>query len=250
MRKGVNKKVGRMFPTTCGIDVLVLKYVNMNNILVEFQDDYKYRSVVSATNLNKGKVLNPYFKSVYGIGYLGEGEQVCQIRGVKTQSYKNWAGAMTRCYSEKTHNRSKSYIDCDVSEVWHCYQNFGDWYDKETNKEDDWQLDKDLLVKGNKVYSPETCCFLPREINAIITKKTISKKVLPVGVVGGRKAGGFTSSLVLKGKRKSLGVFETSEGAYFAYKLAKESYIKSLALKWKGKLSYKAFEALMNWTLD
>ena len=109
--------------------------------------------------------------SVYGVGYLGGNlELKTSYNGKKCPIYNAWLRMLERCYSKKLHERFPSYIDCCVSDGFKDYSKWRKWYDNYQYKHDGWQLDKDLLVKGNKIYSSETCVFLPHIINSALTK--------------------------------------------------------------------------------
>ena len=108
-----------------------------------------------------------------------------------------------------------------------------------------WELDKDILQKGNKLYSKETCCFVPHEINLLLTKSNRSRGEYPVGVCFHKPSGKFVAQLAINGKRKHLGLFASPEEAFQAYKLAKEAQIKVVAEKWKHLLDEWVFQALM-----
>ena len=108
-----------------------------------------------------------------------------------------------------------------------------------------WQLDKDILVKGNKLYSKDTCCFVPSEVNNLLIKRDNFRGEYPVGVHFDKYAGKFKAQLAINGKVKFLGRFNTPEEAFQAYKLAKEVQIKVVANKWKHLLDERVFQALM-----
>ena len=112
-----------------------------------------------------------------------------------------------------------------------------------------WCLDKDILVKGNKVYSPETCCFVPNEINILFTKGNSCRGALPIGVRK-RKNGKYLTQITKNSKNIHIGIFNTPEEAFQAYKVAKEDYIKKMADKWRDKISNRAYQALYNYQVE
>ncbi len=112
-------------------------------------------------------------------------------------------------------------------------------------------MDKDLLVKGNKVYSESTCVFLPQEINKILTKSTATRGKHLIGVCWHNVSKAFVAVVSKnKGKREWLGSFKTELEAFNAYKEAKEAFIKEQANKWKGKIDARAYNALLNYTVN
>ena len=128
---------------------------------------------------------------------------------------------------------------------WHNFQNFAQWH--EENYIEGFVLDKDILQKGNKIYSPENCCFVPNEINVLFTKRQNDRGDLPVGVIKSYNRYIFQLSKNGKRHRKS---YETPEEAFQAYKQAKENYIKEIADKWRGKITEKVYEALYAYKVE
>ena len=187
--------------------------------------------------------------SVYGVGYLGGNfELKTYCNGKKCPIYDVWFRMMERCYSKKVHGRFPSYIGCHVSDDFKDYSKWRAWYDDYQYKHDGWQLDKDLLIKGNKTYSIETCVFLPKEINSMLTHRKKSKGDYPIGVM--LEKGKFRAMICTNGIGRRLGSFDSVTEAFNAYKEAKESYIKEIANKWKSQIDPRAYEALYNYTVN
>ena len=136
--------------------------------------------------------------------------------------------------------------DCTVDERWHNFQNFAEWY--YDNYIEGYHLDKDILFKGNKIYSPETCCFVPQEINKLFTKRQSKRGDYPIGVISNKKR--FISIFTKEKKIFYLGSFATPEEAFIAYKTEKENRIKEIANKWKGLISDKVYQALINYQVE
>lgn len=115
-------------------------------------------------------------------------------------------------------------------------------------------LDKDILVKGNKIYSPETCVFVPERINTLFIKKDNDRGVIPVGVrrVGNKyRARCNYIAIDNKNKRKELGTFDTPEDAFYkGYKLFKEDYIKEMAERYKDKIPENIYKALYRYEVE
>ena len=161
-----------------------------------------------------------------------------------------------RSYSQNYRESFPTYTGVEVCKEWLNFQNFAEWCETQEffNVKDDkgkvFHLDKDVLVKGNKVYSPETCSFIPSEINSLLTSAKRSRGKYPIGVYykkGLMKP--FVSQVNLGNGQNRLGSFSTPEEAFLAYKTAKEAYIKEVAEKWKGKIDDKVYEALINWEI-
>ena len=190
--------------------------------------------------------------NVYGVGYMGNNfELKSSYNGKKCPIYYAWVRMFERCYSKKLHESFPTYIGCTVSDEFKDYSKWRVWYDNYPYKQDGWQLDKDLLIKGNKVYSESTCVFLPQEINAVLTKRTASRGEYLIGVCWSKTANAFKAQVrKSKGKQKNLGYFATEIEAFNAYKTAKESFVKEQANKFKSQIDERAYEALMNYTVE
>ena len=166
----------------------------------------------------------------------------------KTVAYQIWIGMIKRCYSSEVQERQPTYKGCSVCEEWLRFSNFKNWYDK--NHVEDYHLDKDILVKGNKVYSPETCCFVPSEINTLFTKSNAKRGNLPIGVRKCKRK--FMTMCKLGGVVTYLGLYNTIEEAFNAYKQSKEAHIKEVAQKYfdDGKITKRVYDALMRYEVE
>lgn len=177
---------------------------------------------------------------LYGVAYND------LIEETNTQAYKIWKHVLSRCCSETFKKKHPTYYDCTICEEWLTFSNFKRWFDE--NYIVGWDIDKDVITKGNKVYSPQTCCFLPTEINRALGLSRNARGNNPIGVRNFRNH--YKVNIILHNKSTHIGVFKTKEEAFYAYKQAKESYIKSLADKYKTKLKSDAYNALMNLTIE
>ena len=202
--------------------------------------------------LQKGKISNPFHKSQLEIGFIGVGEYT-KVQNRKR--YETWSGMLERCYNPKYHAKEKSYKDCTVCEEWHNFQNFAKWYDENYYevKGEQMDLDKDILVKGNKVYSPETCIFVPKLINSFTNKRQNLRGDLPMGVTcksDNNKKYIARCGNPISEKREYLGVFENPNDAFYAYKLRKENNAKILADYYKDKIPQKLHETLYSYCVS
>ena len=152
------------------------------------------------------------------------------------------------CYCIGKNN--PNYEGCSVSENFKYYPFFKEWCEKQIGFDvKGFALDKDILVKGNKVYSEDACVFVPQEINNILTYKKSTNKGLSASVAL-QKTGRYSVSFRKDRITQNLGRFDTPDEAFQAYKQVKESYIKEVAEKWKGGIDPRVYEALMNWTVE
>ncbi len=198
-------------------------------------------------NIKNGHVMDYNYPSFFGVGYIGRryGTGDCNIR--KETAFSYWNGMLLRCYHKSVHKKEPSYTNCSVCEEWHNYLNFKDWFNKQ-KFEDNFCLDKDILLKGNKIYSPNTCCFVPRNINSLFTKREKDRGNLPIGVQKEKER--YKAAFTKYGKCTYIGTFDTPEEAFLAYKQAKEAYIKEIAYKWKDKIASNVYEAMMRYEVE
>lgn len=187
---------------------------------------------------------------VFGIGHNDYNESICCSDKKVFQSYNIWAGMLKRCYWIRR-KENVAYDDCKVCDEWLYFSNFKKWFDDPNNGyRDGYHLDKDILVKGNKIYSPDTCCFVPQEINKLFTKHNRARGKYPIGVKKDKLR--YISYISLYGKQKVLGMYDDELSAFMEYKKTKENYIKEIAYKYfnDGKITQKVYDALMNYQVD
>jgi hypothetical protein len=153
---------------------------------------------------------------------------------------------LSRCY-QSTNNRNYSYCDVEVCEEWHNFQNFAEWF-YDNFKNNGWFLDKDILCPTCKIYSPETCCFVPNEVNVLFSKNNISTYNLPRGVYP--KDGKYESAISKFGKQYYLGFFNTIEEAQHTYNTAKKEYIQEVSDKWRGILADNICNAIRDFDIS
>jgi len=131
---------------------------------------------------------------------------------------------------------------------------FAEWCQDQIGYSHDtvFQLDKDLLVKGNKLYSEDTCVFVPKEINQFVIGSTSAVGAYPRGVNLFKRTGRFRAECYPSGcgLKRHLGYFDHSEEAFLVYKDRREYVAKFLANKWQGKIEQRAVDALNNFEVD
>jgi hypothetical protein len=185
-------------------------------------------------------------RRLLGIGYLGEGLHKTKEMGKQTLKYTTWNHMITRCYDKKYHEIKPTYKDCTVAEEWHNFQNFATWWDENYYEIDGekMHLDKDILMKGNKVYSPDTCILVPQTVNSLFLKRNSKRGDLPIGVSWHKRDKRYTSTYRDGKGSVHIGNFSSSEEAFNAYKFCKEKYIKEVAEKYKVEIPEKLYNAL------
>jgi len=187
---------------------------------------------------------------VFGVG-VNDWVGAVKVGGKQIREYKLWAGMLQRCFDEKFKQKYPTYNDATCSKEWLSMTKFiEDVSQMKGFGLSGWALDKDILQKGNKLYSKETCCFVPQEVNMLLVKSDKTRGEWPVGVDFRKASGKFRAKLRINGKTKHLGYFTTPEEAFQAYKLAKEAYIKVVANKWKYILDERVYLALMAYEVN
>lgn len=225
----------------------VVKKVANKTFTIKF-DKTGYEYNVLSQNIKKGRIKDIMCPVIFGVGYVGTNDN----RATKKKSYVAWHNMIKRCYDSSIHEKRPTYQNVTVCDAWHCFATFEKWHDE--NCVDGWCLDKDILVKDNQIYSPETCCFVPNEINVLFTKRQNHRGDYPIGVsfmkASRRYNECYKASFTKNDNRTYIGVFKTEEEAFMAYKREKELYIKEVANKWKDKLAHNVYEALINYEVD
>lgn len=238
---------GYIYSTNNYGDYKVLKYNNTNNIEIEFLETGT-KLQVSYGNIKKGSIKDPNYPNIYGVGYFGQGEYTSRINGVQLSCYKRWKEMLNRCYNPKaTEYKNYGGQGVSVASEWHNYQNYAKWWE-ENCPNDSFVVDKDILEKGNKLYCPEKCCFVPSDINTVFTLRNSERGEYPLGVR--MKNGRLISQINYMGKKLHLGTFETVEDAFNAYKKAKEKCIREYAELHKSEISDKVYNALLNYKVE
>lgn len=228
----------------------IVRYGTRRDIDVQF-DDGTILEHREYGNFKKGAIKNPFFPSIYGFGFIGVGEFKAYENGKPTKCYSTWEHVHKRCYDPKYQEKRQTYKGCTVCEAWHDYQVYAKWHN-ENYYEIEGQtmaLDKDILNKGNKVYSPNTCIFVPLSINSLFVKRDNERGECPIGV--SKHCNKFVVHLSKgNGKPIYLGLYDTPEEAFQVYKEAKEAYIKEVAEKYKGQIDPRAYEAMIAYEVE
>lgn len=238
-------------------EMVIIKYRKNNDIDVYFPEYDWIAKNRRYQEFKNGKIKCPYEPSVYKIGYLGEGKYKISENGKKTRVYKTWSGMLQRCYDEKIQEKHPTYIGCKVCDEWLNFQNFAKWYEGNYYEVDSerMELDKDILIKHNKIYSPETCVYVPQTINLLFTKKQNNRGGSVIGATT-RENGKYTVHCTIfnpetgKSKIKHLGVYSTQEKAFEVYKYYKEKNIKIVADYYENKIPNKLYLAMYNYEVE
>lgn len=180
---------------------------------------------------------------VYGVG-INDYPFSIKKNGRVRYSYAKWKSILQRCYDAKFKLTHPSYKDCKVCNEWLFFSNFKKWFDE--NYIEGYDLDKDILVSGNNIYSPQTCCFVPHHINTLIRKFNYKGKYLPTGISFDKirnqyKVGGYFLSTQKR--------FDNIGDAIAYYNESKENYIHKIAKEYfkANKITENVYLALVNY---
>lgn len=202
-----------------------------------YDSEEKILEIMSTGGCNEPTVL--------GKGYWGSPEIE-----IMNPIYRRWSNMLARCYSEKFQQKQSSYLGCTVADEWLNYTTFKKWVEENYYTVDDepMELDKDILNKGNTVYSSDNCVFVPKSINSLIINATASRGEYPVGVDYYRDQ--YRARMSYDGRQIIIGNYDTPEEAFQGYKEYKEKFIKDIAERYKEKIPEKLYNALINWTIE
>ena len=242
--------VGKVCKSKSSGDFKIVKYNDKKNVEIQFLKT-GFETTVELGSIRNGGVKDRYLPSVYGVGVIGD-KYPSKVNGVLTKEYKLWTSMLVRCYSDNSKKKRPTYEGCEVSNNFKSYEYFYEWCNKQVGfGVEGFELDKDLLIKGNKVYSEDSCVFIPTEINSLLVKRENMRGKYLIGVHWCNTKKVFVAQVSRnKGMQEHLGLFKTELEAFNAYKIAKESFIKEQANNWKSQIDIRAYEALMNYTVE
>lgn len=238
------KFLGKTFKSnSCGY-FEVVSYLSARKVEIAFKKT-GYKTWTRSSLVLSGEIRDPYSPSCYGVGFIGEGVYTATKKGKHIKAYKCWSHMIERCYSNSFH-ASNSYKGRSVyvCKEWHNYQNFAKWY--YDNYKNGLELDKDIY--GHKLYSPETCCFIPKSINSALTINRSKSRELPIGVSVKEGCTGFIACITMYGLTRHLGVFKTKEEAFSVYASARKLHLRDLGEKElrNGRITEEIFNKLLD----
>lgn len=245
MKNSFTNKIGEKYITNEGYEVEIVDFYN-NKYNIKFTYNSHIRCGVAIGELKSGEIKNPFHPSIHGVGYLGV-KTNSSIS--KSLSCIKWKSMIKRCYSKLELKKNPTYKDVTVCEEWHNFQNFSTWFEKKWKPwmDSSWQLDKDILCTDCKIYSPDTCTFVPQEINKLILDTKSYRGLYPQGVW--KHGDRFCTDIRRRGVKQHLGTFDTPEEAFEVYRVEKEKWIISVANEWKSLIEPKVYDTLINYKL-
>ena len=229
-------RIGEERLNNFGSKMIIKVCRNARDIDVYFPEyDWTFKHA-AYQNFKKGNIKCPYKPRYYGVGYLGEGKYKTRENGKIHKYYKIWYNMLTRCYDSEFQERNPTYKGCTAENDWFNFQNMAEWIENNYYEVpgERMHLDKDILCKGNKVYSRETCIFVPERINTLFVKKDNARGNDPIGVYQ-LPSGNYRAQCNNEyGKSVYLGVYSTEEEAFQVYKQYKEKIIKEVIDSYEG----------------
>lgn len=242
--KKPQRRVGERHENNEGCELEILEYYSHKNCTIRF---FKTKTILYNqfySRIVKGSIKDPYHKTICNVGFYGIGKYKCWNHVAKTQykPYSLWRNMLVRCYNYNSQT-DPTYKEVTVCDEWHNYQTFAEWF--EENYVDSFHLDKDILCPECKIYSPETCAFVPQQINSLFTKRQNCRGALPIGV--SKKGTKFKTGFTKNNMSSFIGVYDTPEEAFQEYKKAKEAHIKEIAEKWKDKIDPRVYEVMLKY---
>lgn len=237
----------------------IIDYKDANNIYVKFED--KYGAIVKCAyrEFVNGKVKNPYYPEVYGHGMIGQKYET-SINGLQIKESITWRSMLSRVFSKTVKERQPTYNATKCCEDWLLYENFYEWLHEQENfiqwkNGNGWALDKDIISKGNTIYSPDMCCLVPQSINSLFNTHKKTRGSLPIGITFDRdtnKYKAYCNNPLLNNQKVGLGYFENIDDAFYTYKKYKENTIQRIAnIEFqKGNITKKCYDSMMKYIVE
>ena len=239
-----------------GSKMIITRYRYRRDIDVYFPEyDWTFEHA-TYQNFKKGIIKCPYERRYYDKGFLGEGKYKMSENRKHTKEYKIWYDMIQRCYDPKHQERYPTYKGCKVEDYWLNFQHMGEWIEENYYEipSEKICLDKDILYKGNKIYSRKTCIFVPQRINTLFIKCNNSRGKDPIGVDQLPSGNYRVHCNNGYGKYIYLGVYSTKEEAFRIYKEYKENVIKETIDSYEGIIPEPHYsrlkEAMYNYEVE
>ena len=239
-----------------GSKMVIKEYRGAWDIDVYFPEYNWVAKHINYSNFKKGNIKCPYEPRTYGVGYLGEGKYKTRENGKLTYEYKIYYSMIQRCYDPKYQEKEPTYKGCTIEDYLLNFQHMGEWINNNYYEVpgEKMHLDKDILCKGNKTYSRDTCIFVPQRINKLFTKRDNDRGDCPIGVTPSPSGNYQVYCSSGYGKSVYLGTYLTKEEAFQVYKQYKEKVIKEVINSYKGIIPEPYYsrlkEAMYNYEVE
>lgn len=180
------------------------------------------------------------------VSIVGINDTATGVKKENQKAYSMWRDILKRCY-DISHISYETYgaKGITVYEGWHKFSNFLRWYN--THNIEGYQIDKDLLSYGSKEYGPNTCCFLPNDINMALQRRRVNSNNY-VGVT--KKNGKYAAQMNYKGRKVYLGTYNNEKVAAYNYECAKRDFIAELAEQYRYDICEEAYNRMIELSED
>lgn len=255
-------RIGEKKLSQDGFLMTIIDYESAVDITIEFDDEYKTQIHTKYERFKDGTILNPSYRLVCGVGTNNGKYKINENKKI-IKEYQAWRDMLRRCYDKKIKEKNQTYKDVTCCNEWLLFENFYEWlhsqenFDKWYNGEK-WAVDKDILIKGNKIYSPDTCCLVPHSVNTLFIKSNAVRGEYPIGVCKGSNGHhGYQAKFIYgkngnKSKTTSYSYPTPEDAFYLGYKPSKEKYIKRIAQEEydNGNITKRCYEAMINYQVE
>lgn len=252
-----DERIGLESYNTQGYLMRIIDYKNSKDMTIEFICDYPcILEHIPFKHFYDGNIKNPSAPSVFEKG-------ICDIYNANMDIYKTWNHMLERCFSDSFKQRNPIYKDVICCKEWLSLSNFNQWVLSQENYKNygknhiRWALDKDILCKGNKLYSPETCCLVPINVNSLFTKANSLRGKYPIGVSKDeRYKNPYAFRAMVRNpfinKDEIIGYYDDPLKAFNAYKKRKEEIIKQVAEEeYKlGNIAKQCYDAMLKYEVE
>lgn len=237
-------RIGLIKENNNGTQMKIIKVLPDDRLIIQFQDKHKFEKDIHWNNFKSGNVKNPFYVSVLGKGYIGNGKYLTKISDKRTIEYSIWTSMMDRCYGER--EQYPAYADnTEVCDEWLNFQNFADWFNQ--NKYDigneRLHLDKDIQYEGNRIYSPHHCILIPQSINEQFKDRSGRKRQIDADLPYTIRRSGRKYLVEYRGR--SLGSYSSVDECIFIYLMEKKKYLKELTDRYEN-MPYEIKQMILN----
>ena len=249
--KTKNRRVGTTVENISGRKMKCIDYKNSMDIDVEFLDSGNIIKNVQWNNFIRGKV-----KDKQHLDILSYNSDICSIP-TDSKEYRTWYQMLRRCFNIQYKEEKPTYKNAVCCEEWLSYENFCIWLQSQENYEI-WKtlkwsaIDKDILIKGNKIYSPENCLLVAVYVNNLFVKHDALRGNYPIGVhkLDNKYVASCTNSI--ENRHVVIGLYNSIEEAFKAYKEYKENLIKEIAnIEYKNRtITKKCRDAMYSYKVE
>lgn len=165
-----------------------------------------------------------------------------KVKQIQERSYKLWQSMRHRLMDRE------EYKDVTMCAEWETYEGFLEWFNSSefSNCRDElgnfYFLDKDVLGGQRRLYSPETCAFIPQQLNNMFKRKISSMKA-GVQYLSG-KAKPYRAYINYNRKHIHLGYYLTEDEAHSKFLEARKECLKNFIEVHSGRLDERVVDRI------